>query len=50
MASKFMKIKRIIIPMMTLIIMTSQLAGCATMSSNEMLETMQESPDRKSVV
>ncbi len=45
MASKFMKIKRIIIPMMTLIIMTSQLAGCATMSSNEMLETMQESPD-----
>ncbi|NBI11315.1 hypothetical protein D1641_15065 [Colidextribacter sp. OB.20] len=45
MAGKFMKIKRIIIPMMTLIIMTSQLAGCATMSSNEMLETMQESPD-----
>ena len=25
--------------------MTSQLAGCATMSSNEMLETMQESQD-----
>ena len=25
--------------------MTSQLAGCATMSSNEMLQSMQESPD-----
>ena len=40
-----MKIKRIIIPFITLVIMTSQLAGCATMSSNEMLQSMQESPD-----
>ena len=45
MAGKFMKIKRIIIPMMTLIIMTSQLAGCASMTSDEMLKSMQESPD-----
>ena len=30
---------------MTLVVMTSQLAGCATMSSDEMLKTMQESPD-----
>lgn len=30
---------------MTLVVMTSQLAGCATMSSDEMLKTMQESPE-----
>ena len=40
-----MKIKRIIIPFITLVIMTSQLAGCATMSSDEMLKSMNESPD-----
>ncbi len=45
MAGKFMKIKRIVIPFMTLVVMTSQLAGCATMSSDEMLKTMQESPE-----
>lgn len=40
-----MKVKRIIIPFITLVIMTSQLAGCATMNSDEMLKSMQESPD-----
>ena len=40
-----MKVKRIVIPFITLVIMTSQLAGCATMSSDEMLKSMQESPD-----
>ncbi len=45
MAGRFMKIKRIVIPFITLIIMTSQLAGCATMSSDEMLQSMNESPD-----
>ena len=45
MAGRFMKIKKVIIPFMTLVVMTSQLAGCATMSSDEMLKTMQESPD-----
>ena len=45
MAGRFMKIKRIVIPFITLVIMTSQLAGCATMSSDEMLKSMQESPD-----
>ena len=40
-----MKIKRIIIPFITLVIMTSQLAGCATMNSDEMLKSMNESPD-----
>ena len=45
MAGRFMKVKRIIIPFITLVIMTSQLAGCATMNSNEMLKSMNESPD-----
>lgn len=45
MAGRFMKVKRIIIPFITLVIMTSQLAGCATMNSDEMLKSMQESPD-----
>lgn len=45
MAGRFMKTKRIIIPFMTLAVMTSQLAGCATMTSDEMLKTMQESPE-----
>lgn len=40
-----MKVKRIVIPFITLVIMTSQLAGCATMNSDEMLKSMQESPD-----
>lgn len=45
MAGRFMKIKRIVIPFITLVIMTSQLAGCATINSDEMLQSMQESPD-----
>ena len=45
MASRFMKIRRVIIPFMTLVVMTSQLAGCATMTSDEMLKSMNESPD-----
>ena len=45
MTGRFMKIKKVIIPFMTLVVMTSQLAGCATMSSDEMLKTMQESPE-----
>ena len=45
MVSRFMKIKRVVIPFMTLVVMTSQLAGCATMTSDEMLKSMNESPD-----
>jgi hypothetical protein len=45
MAGRFMKVKRIVIPFITLVIMTSQLAGCATMNSDEMLKSMNESPD-----
>ena len=45
MAGRFMKIKRVVIPFMTLVVMTSQLAGCATMTSDEMLKSMNESPE-----
>lgn len=45
MASKFMTIKKIVIPFMTLVIMASQLAGCAALSSQEMLKEMEQSPD-----
>lgn len=37
MAGKFMRIKKVIIPMITLIIIASQLAGCAVMESKEMI-------------
>lgn len=40
MAGKFMKLKKIVIPVMALIILTSQLAGCATFSSKEMLNML----------
>ena len=36
-----MKIKKFTIPVMTVIIMTSQLMGCASVSSNEMLELLE---------
>lgn len=45
MAGRFMKIKKLVIPFMTLAIMTSQLAGCATVSSDETSKRMNESPD-----
>ena len=41
MDKKFMKIKRFTIPVITLIVMTSQLMGCASVSSNEMLELLE---------
>lgn len=44
MAGSFMKIKRIVIPFVTLVVMTSQLAGCATMTGDEMLKSINESP------
>lgn len=40
MDKKFMKIKKFTIPVMTVIIMTSQLMGCASVSSDEMLELL----------
>ena len=45
MAGRFMKIKRVVIPFMTLVVMTSQLAGCATVTSDETLKSRNESPD-----
>lgn len=38
MSGRFMKIKRIVIPTITLIIMTSQLLGCSSVTSKEMLD------------
>lgn len=40
-----MKIKKIVIPFMTLVILTGQLAGCATMADDEMQESQQDPPD-----
>lgn len=37
MAGKFMLVRKIIIPIMTLVIMASQLSGCAIMDSKEMI-------------
>ncbi len=42
MDKKFMNIKRIILPVMTVIVLTSQLMGCASVSSNEMLEMLEQ--------
>ena len=40
MSGKFMKVKRIIIPTITAVIIASQLAGCAAMTSNELLDAI----------
>lgn len=43
MAGKFMNLKKLIIPTMTLILMTSQLAGCALVTSREMVDMINQS-------
>lgn len=40
MSGKFMKVKRIIIPTITAVIIASQLAGCAAMTSSELLQAI----------
>ena len=35
MASKFMRIKRIVIPLITLVILVSQISGCAIMNRDD---------------
>lgn len=40
MASRFMKIKKMIIPVMTAVIIASQLSGCAIMNRNDMLDLL----------
>lgn len=42
MASKFMRVKKLVIPTLTLIILVSQLSGCAVMSSNEMVDMINQ--------
>ena len=37
MSGKFMKVKRVVIPMITAVLIASQLVGCASASQNEML-------------
>lgn len=45
MAGRFMKIKKILIPFMTLVVLTGQLAGCAAMTSDKMQEGQQDPTD-----
>ena len=45
MAVKYMKIKRIVIPFLTLLIMCSQLAGCSLLTSKETLEELNTTQD-----
>ena len=45
MAARYMKIKRIVIPFLTLLIMCSQLAGCSLLTSKETLEELNTNQD-----
>ena len=45
MAGKFMVVKRIIIPFMSLVILASQLTGCAALSSQEFMEEANKGQD-----
>jgi len=45
MAGKYIKLKKIVIPVMTAIILCSQLAGCSTVTSNEMLDMLRNGSD-----
>ena len=45
MAAKFMNIKRIVLPFITVVIIASQLSGCAIFSRGEMAEIMHDSPE-----
>lgn len=45
MASRYMKIKRIILPMITVVLMTSQLTGCALFSQKEVEDTLRENEE-----
>ena len=42
MAAKYMRIKEIIIPFLTLVILLSQLSGCAVLSPSEVVEESQK--------
>lgn len=45
MASKFMKIRKIVLPTVTVFIIASQLMGCSCASQDEMLETLNKSKE-----
>lgn len=40
MSGKFMSVKRIVVPMITMVIIASQLMGCAAMTSNQLLDAI----------
>ena len=40
MASKFMSIKKIVIPFLTMVILTTQITGCVALSQNELAESL----------
>lgn len=45
MAGKFTKIKKIVIPFLALVVITSQLAGCAATTRQEVADGTEKSPD-----
>ena len=45
MASKFMKIKKVVIPLITLVILVSQISGCAIMNRDDAVGIMEENSE-----
>lgn len=45
MASKYMKIKRVVVPMITLVLLVSQLTGCALFSQKEVEDTLKSNEE-----
>ena len=45
MAGKFMKVKRMVVSVITCVLLMSQLVGCAAMSSTEMMDVLNSGSD-----
>ena len=45
MASKFMRIKKVVIPLITLVILVSQISGCAIMNRDDAVGIMEENSE-----
>lgn len=45
MAKRFMKVTRIVMPFITVVILASQLMGCAALTSNQLMEELQKGDD-----
>lgn len=50
MAAKFMRIKRIVIPFISLVILTSQLSGCEMLNEKEVIEELEQNTQVEVVV